>query len=124
MKGRRVQLATVSQWVSIVALLISIGNVLWAWFSRPARDLGTRLDQHRTETDKRFDETEMRIDTAYEGLKGHDRRIQRVEDDLRHFPTKDDLQELEVKVIAIKTELDIVAKVVGRIDDFLRSTKP
>lgn len=118
------QLAAFSQWVSIVALLLGIGNVLWAWFSRPARDLGTRLDQHRAETDKRFEDTEKRVDTAYEGLKGHDRRIQRVEDDIRHFPTKDDLQELEVSMTAIKTELDIVAKVVARIDDFLRRPKP
>lgn len=118
------QLATVSQWVSIVALLISIGNVLWAWFSRPARDLGTRLDQHRAETDKRFEDAEKQVDEAWEGLKGHDRRIQRVEDDLRHLPTKKDLHEVELKVNAIKTELDIVAKVVGRIDDFLRSQKP
>lgn len=118
------QLAQFSQWVSIVALLIGIGNVLWAWFSRPARDLGSRLDQHRIETEKRFEEAEKQVDEAYEGLKGHDRRIQRVEDDLRHLPTKKDLHEVELKVNAIKTELDIVAKVVGRIDDFLRSSKP
>lgn len=123
MKGRRV-LATFSQWVSIAALLLGIGNLLWAWISRPARDLGTRLDQHKAETEKCFDEAEKRFDLVAENFKGHDRRIQRVEDDLRHLPTKKDLQEVELKVTAIKTELDIVAKVVGRIDDFLRSTKP
>lgn len=123
MKGRRV-LATFSQWVSIVALLLGIGNLLWAWISRPARDLGSRLDQHRTETEKCFEDAEKRFETVNENFKGHDRRIQRVEDDLRHLPTKKDLQEVELKVTAIKTELDIVAKVVGRIDDFLRSTKP
>lgn len=113
MKGRRVQLATVSQWVSILALLLSIANLLWAWISRPARDVGARVD-----------EANERIEEAFDGLKGHDRRIQRVEDDLRHLPTKKDLQEVELKVTAIKTELDIVAKVVSRIDDFLRGTKP
>ena len=103
---------------------MGIGNLLWAWISRPARDLGSRLDQHRTETEKCFEDAEKRFETVNENFKGHDRRIQRVEDDLRHLPTKKDLQEVELKVTAIKTELDIVAKVVGRIDDFLRSTKP
>lgn len=125
----------VAKWVGLVALLLSIGNLLWAWLSRPARDLSARLDKHREETDKQIDEVAKqadeqidgvarRIDETFEGLKGHDRRIQRVEDDLRHLPTKKDLQEVELKVTAIKTELDIVAKVVSRIDDFLRGTKP
>lgn len=107
------QLAAISQWISILALLLGIANLLWAWVSRPARDVGARVD-----------EANERIDDAFEGLKGHDRRIQRVEDDLRHLPTKHDLHELELKITAIKTELDSIAKVVGRIDDFLRSQKP
>ena len=117
-------LDSASKWVGLIALLLSVGNLLWAWISRPARDLGTRLDKHREETDEQLDKIGERIDDTFEGLKGHDRRIQRVEDDLRHLPTKKDLQEVELKVTAIKTELDIVAKVVSRIDDFLRGTKP
>jgi len=34
MKGRRVP-AMISQWLGILALLLSIGNLLWAWVSRP-----------------------------------------------------------------------------------------
>lgn len=123
MKGRRV-LATVNQWLGLVALLVSLGNLLWAWISRPARDLSTRLDQHKVETEKCFEESEKRFEAVADNFKGHDRRIQRVEDDLRHLPTKKDLQDVELKVTAIKTELDIVAKVVTRIDDFLRRDKP
>jgi len=99
-----------SQWVGIIALLLSIANLLWAWVSRPARDVGARVD-----------EVDDRIDEAFEGLKGHDRRIQRVEDDVRNLPTKDDLHRVDTKVVSIKTELDIVARVVTRIDEFLRS---
>nr|WP_246385446.1 DUF2730 family protein [Novosphingobium hassiacum] len=109
----RVQLTALSQWVSIVALLLSVANLLWAWISRPARDVGARVD-----------DVNDRIDEAMDGLKGHDRRIQRVEDDMRHLPTKKDLHEVEIKITSIKTELDVVAKVVSRIDDFLRSNKP
>ena len=100
----------ISQWGALLALLLSIGNLLWAWISRPARDVG-----------KRVDEVNERVEEVFEGLKGHDRRIQRVEDDLRHLPTKDDLNALTNTVTGVKTELDIVARVVTRIDEFLRS---
>lgn len=103
-------LTTISQWVGILALLLSVGNLLWAWVSRPARDVGTRVDA-----------ANERIEEAFEGLKGHDRRIQRVEDDMRHLPTKDDLALLSNKLTGVKTELDIVARVVTRIDEFLRA---
>ena len=116
-------LDSVSKWVALIALLLSVGNLLWAWISRPARDLGTRLDKHREETDEQIDEVTKRIEVTFEGLKTHDRRIQRVEDDLRHLPTKDDLQQLEVKVVAVKTELDSAMRVLVRIDDHLRGGK-
>ena len=99
-----------SRWFGSVALLLSVGNLLWAWVSRPARDVGTRVDA-----------VSERVDEAFEGLKGHDRRIQRVEDDMRHLPTKDDLNEVSQQLTKVKTELDIVARVVTRIDEFLRA---
>lgn len=98
-----------TKWLALMSLLLSIGNIVWAWISRPARDLGNRIDEVE--------------DQALEELKKHDRRIQRVEDEMRHMPTKDDLQKVEQQNTAIKTELDIVARVVNRIDDFLRSGK-
>lgn len=101
-----------SKLAGIIALLISIGNGIWVWISRPAHDIG-----------KRVDAVDGRVDGTLENLKAHDRRIQRVEDDLRHLPTKSDLHAVEQKVTAIKTELDIVARVLTRIDDFLRAEK-
>ena len=103
-------LANFKDWMALLALLLSTANLLWAWISRPARDVGARVD-----------DVDDRIDEAFEGLKGHDRRIQRVEDDVRNLPTKDDLHRVDMKVVSIKTELDIVARVVTRIDEFLRN---
>ena len=102
-------LQTAQQWLSLIALLIGIINALWIWLSRPARD-----------TNKRIDEANREIAEVQEGMKGHDRRIQRVEDDLRHLPTKEDLSHVSHKLTAVKTELDIVARTVTRIDEFLR----
>lgn len=106
-------IATVLQWLSVIALLISISNTLWFWVSRPARDTSARID-------KLNEEINDRADRHREELKGHDRRIQRVEDELRHLPTKEDIVMLGTKLTAMETELGMVAKMTHRIDDFLR----
>ena len=100
---------TISKWISLLALLLSIGNVVWAWISQPARDMG-----------KRIDEVDERVDSVCEDMKGHDRRIQRTEDDIRHLPTRDDLHQVKNQLTSVETELTIVARVVTRLDDFLR----
>ncbi len=113
----------VSKIAGIVALLISSANGIWFWISRPARDIGKRVDEVDRRIDRHAEDIDGRVDATLDNLKAHDRRIQRVEDDLRHLPTKNDLHALEQKVTAIKTELDIMARVLTRIDDFLRAEK-
>lgn len=113
-------LGVFSQWVAIIALLLGIGNVLWAWLSMPNRDTNKRIDEVDADLIKLNTKTEADVAVLTEGMKSHDRRIQRVEDDMRHLPTKDDLQAVSHKVTGIKTELDMAVKTLGRIDDFLR----
>ena len=113
----------ISKAAGILAFLISSGNGIWFWISRPAHDIGRRVDSVDGRIDTLADDVDGRIDVTLENLKAHDRRIQRVEDDLRHLPTKNDLHNVEQKVVAIKTELDMIARVVNRIDDFLRAEK-
>lgn len=103
MKGGFVDLDIASQWVSLAALLLGIGNLLWAWISRPARDVG-----------KRVDDLDTRIDD-------HGQRIQRIEADISHLPTKNDVHQLDQKLIAVTTELNMIARVVTRIDDNMRN---
>lgn len=104
----------VNQYLGTLALLIGIANALWLWISRPAADVNKRIDTVEGLIAERHGE-------ALEGMKAHDRRIQRVEDDLRHLPTKDDLHEVVTRLTAVKTELDTVARVVHRVEDYLRS---
>ena len=113
-------LQNINQWLLLGSLMISVGNALWLWLSRPARDIGKRIDATDAEVKVVKQQADERADRHREELKNHDRRIQRVEDDLRHLPTKDDLAELGHSLTGVKTELDIVARTVTRIDDFLR----
>lgn len=114
-------ITNLNQWLSAIALAIGIINGLWFWLSRPARDTNKRLDDTNERIDLLNGEINERADRHREDLKAHDRRIQRVEDDLRHLPTKDDLSQVSTKLTAVKTELDIVARTVTRIDEHLRS---
>ena len=113
-------LQTAQQWASLIALIIGIGNAAWIWLSRPARDTNKRIDQVDERINTLNGEVNDRADRHREELKAHDRRIQRVEDDLRHLPTKDDIGKISHAVTAVKTELDIVARTTTRSDDFLR----
>lgn len=113
-------LDTLSKWAALLAVVLSIGNLVWAWISRPARDVGARVDATNARIDDVVLEVNDRADRHRENLKEHDRRLQRVEDDVRHLPTKDDLHGIGLKLTGVKTELDLVARVVTRIDEALR----
>jgi HAMP domain-containing protein len=109
-----VSLSLINQYLGTIALLIGIGNAVWLWLSRPTTDIKARIDEIQDD----FDE---KVADLLDGQKGHDRRIQRVEDDMRHLPTKDDLNEISHQVTGMKTELGMVSKTVNRIDEYLRS---
>jgi chromosome segregation ATPase len=114
-------LTTFNQGLSLVALLIGIANALWLWISRPARDSNKRIDETIGKVDELEAEMQQRVDRHREDLKEHDRRIQRLEDQFAHLPTKDDLHKVANQLTAVKSELDSIASAVRRIDDFLRN---
>lgn len=108
-------------WLNVIALLIGIGNALWIWLSRPARDTNKRIDQTDEDVKALSREVNDRADRHREELKAHDRRIQRVEDNLPHLPTREDINKLSHALASMKAELDIVARITNRIDEHLRN---
>ncbi|MDE2595969.1 MAG: DUF2730 family protein [Sphingomonadales bacterium] len=116
-------IASLNQWFSLFALTIGIANALWLWISRPARDTNKRIDETNEQVEALIKEQNDRCDRHRENLKEHDRRLQRVEDDMRHLPTKDDLSALSHKITGMSKELDIVCRTTTRIDDFLRADR-
>jgi len=96
---------TVGPWVAIIALLVAIANTVWVWLSQPGRV------------------AKQRHETVLENLKQHDRRIQALESDQKHLPTKDDLHELKEQFARLETEIETMGVTVRRIDDYLRSNR-
>lgn len=123
-KGRRVDFESFSKWVALLALVLSIANIAWAWISQPTRDMTKRIDEVEEETDtliegieKSSERTNTRVNAA---LKEHDRRLQRVEDDMRHLPTKEALHAVEKALAQVETKLGAISATVSRVDDYLR----
>ena len=116
---------TISKWIALLALLLSIGNIVWAWISQPARDMGKRIDAVEQEAERNIEGLEQANDESFARLNGalkeHDRRIQRVEDDMRHLPTKEDLHAVEKALAQVETKLTAISSTVTRVDDYLRA---
>lgn len=96
-------------WVAIVAFLVAIANTVWVWMSQPGQ-----LAKKQNE--------ELNDD-----LKAHDRRIQSLESDSRHLPTKEDFHKLVEQFARMQarmeTEMESMGHTVRRLDNYLRSEK-
>lgn len=119
--GWHVDIEHLNQWLSALALVISIITALGLWLSKPSKEMAAKIETVRCDQEK--------FETVYfEGAKGHDRRIQAVETELRHLPTSDDFGRLQITVTKVEGDmkrieetLTRVGRVVDRIDDHLRS---
>lgn len=98
----------VKDWLGLAAVTISVGGCIYAWLT--ARSKGN--SEHLKKVD--------------ESLKAHDRRIQTVESEIQHLPSKDNHHKLEVAIAEmngdIKTmtaNLERITRTTGRMEDFL-----
>lgn len=100
----------VNRFLGAIAFLISIVTAIGVWIGAPGRKVADSLDK------------------VWEALKGHDRRIQSIEGEMKHLPTSDEFEELRVQVTGIEgnvarveSVLERVERMTNRIDDFLRT---
>lgn len=100
---------SVSNAPGLLALLVSLINIAWAWWSRG-----------QTAAADRVKKIEDRLDVL------EDRQL-RVEGELKHLPTKDDIGGLSLKIEnllgkfgRLESETSKIDRTVNRIDDYLR----
>ena len=99
---------TIQSWSGALATLLSIGAIIYTWLTARSRANGQTIERHETK------------------LISHDRRIQTLEGEFKHMPSKDDIHGLMMSVETIKGELgkmgatyEGVNRSVRRIEDFL-----
>lgn len=73
-------IANVKDWLSVFATGIALGSLLYTWLTARSRTNGETIANHERK------------------LIEHDRRIQKVENEVDHLPNKDDFNQLELKL--------------------------
>lgn len=101
---------------ALVALVVGIANLAFTWWSRNQSVAADKV----AKIEARVDGLAERVDRV------EDRQIS-VEEQMKHLPTKDDLHALKVQVADVLgmigrqgSEISSVARVVDRIDTYLR----
>ncbi len=107
------------QLVAIASALLGIANLVWMWMA-----------QARQPSEKAIQELQKRcqdLDGEGETLV---RRVDRIEADMRHVPTKDDLHDVRNSITAmigqmrvVETEVAAATRTMRRIEDHMREDK-
>ena len=105
-----------TQWAGAIGLALGIINMAWNLAGRAAKPVADKL--------KGIDD---RLNNYRVDLIAHDRRIQDVENELKHQPTSNQVTELRVTaerldghVKRLDETVNSLAHTVRRIDDYLR----
>ena len=106
-------LETIKEWGGAAAVLISIGGFIYAWL--------TRRSKENAETIKKMgEEVTERLKVIEKKLIADDRRIQHLEDNFKHLPTREQISELKVALAQVSTTVDSTNKTIHRIESDIR----
>jgi len=101
-------IASLKDWLGLISLLITIGS--WAYFALTS---GAK-------------DAAKRVGAAEKALIDHDRRVQRLEDEMKHLPDRDTAHRLELTMERISGRLDAlderirpIAQTSARLQEFL-----
>ncbi len=84
-------------WLGALALFISLGTSIHAFFTSGAKQIGAQLK------------------TAEKTLIEHDRRIQTIESDLKHLPDAQDVTEMKLAMSELRGAMNVQAEVMGSV---------
>lgn len=77
----------IAKWASLLAVMMSIGSVLWGWLTSGGAKALVETRQVRDE------------------MRAIDSRVARIENDGQHLPKRDELRALEARTVRLENEL-------------------
>jgi hypothetical protein len=98
-----VDIESIRNWVATIALILSTTSLIVTWVKSPGEKVAKKLDEFA------------------DGLKKHDRRIQAVEDEMKHLPTSDEFSELKVCMAEVKGDVERVQEMVTWLKSTVQS---
>ncbi|MEP9402051.1 DUF2730 family protein [Sphingomonas silueang] len=84
-------------WISIVALALTAINVVWSW-----------VVQSRSAAASKLAEVVAKVAEVECDVEDHGRRIQSVESDLKHLPSRQEIADLKLQLAEISGHLRVV----------------
>lgn len=91
-------LEEIKTWLSVVALLISSGTFFYAWLTSRAKNNSSEISGIK------------------KAAKEHDRRIQTVESELLHLPTKDNVHKMNVEMAQMQGTISTISAQVASMN--------
>ncbi|WP_288457765.1 DUF2730 family protein [uncultured Sphingomonas sp.] len=105
-------ISELGQLAGIGGALLGVANIFWTWINHGHLPTKTALEKLAGDVDRQ------------------DTRITKLEADICHLPTKDDLNRLELKVVemlgqmkAVEVEMQATGRTLRRVEDHLRGER-
>lgn len=105
--------ADFSKWMGALALVVTVINTVWLMAGRATKPVSDKLNKHSAD------------------LIDHDRRIQKLEGDFVHLPTRSEVTELRLIAATLEGNTKLLDQAVvslghtvRRMDDYLREERP
>ncbi|NOR63265.1 MAG: DUF2730 family protein [Rhodobacteraceae bacterium] len=103
----------IKEWGGAIAVFLSIGGIIYAWL--------TRRSKENTETIKAMgEELSARLKVIEKKQVNYDRRIQHLEDNFKHLPTREQISELKVALAQVSTTVDNTNQTITRMETDIR----
>lgn len=109
-------IAGLKDWLGLVAVFIALGTTVYAWLTRRSKENANSIQ-------KMGEDISERLKVIEKKLISDDRRIQRLENDFEHLPSRDQISQINVALAQIGATVDNTNAAIKRIDDDLRSLK-
>lgn len=114
-----------------VAAVLGGGLSIWTWLQSPSKANADAIKSNAAATTAALEAIEKAnadaLKTVVDKLTDHDRRIQTVEGEMRHLPSKDVAHELKVGLVELQgtvnaqnVQLEALGRLVSNMDNYLR----
>ena len=115
-----IDLATLKEWLSVVAILLSIGTAIGTWFVTRRKGVDARIDAVETRLDERTDANRERIDGSERRQDRMDTRLVHLEQTVSDMPSREDIHKVELQLSGMTGSLSRIEAVMAGNNEIMK----
>ncbi len=115
-----IDLATLKEWLSVIAILLSIGTAIGTWFVTRRKGVDARIDAAETRLDERTDANRERIDGTDRRLDRMDQRLVHLEQTVSDMPSREDIHKVELQLSGMTGSLSRIEAVMAGNNEIMK----